>query len=330
MKKFAMVGMTLAVAAVFVLSGPFQTQASAQQPIVMKLASANPVGDIKDLVSLKMAELVKQKTNGRVIVEVYSGGQLGDWREAIEGLGLGVTQIVIESVGTIEPYTKMALIETVPYLFDDIDQFQKVWLGPLGRKMLDAIGDDGNFKILSPMNRGARVVTSKKPFTNLAELKGLKIRVPNMTMYISTWKALGAAPMPLALTEVFTALQQNTVEAQENPTIESYGHSFYDVCQYLVETDHLFGADVFFFNKQYFEKLPADIQKAIIEACDEAAAWRNKETLAKEAEFKKMFEAKGVKIIKPERAEFAAACAKIVEQEYPYLLDWFKEIKALR
>ena len=328
MKKFALICMTLA-AAIFVLSGPAPTQA-ADKNYVMKLGHANAAGDIKDLVSLKLAELVKAKSNGRIIIEVYSGGQLGDWRELIEGLRMNMNEIVIESVGTINAYTILANIEAAPYLFRDNDHFTKVWFSPLGEKILKVVGDDGGFTLLGPMNRGPRVVTTKKPFKNLAELKGLKIRVPNISIYQETWKTLGASPMPLALTEVFTALQQNTVDAQENPTIESYGHSFYDVCKYLVETNHVFGADVFIFSKTYFEGLPDDVKKILIEAINEAAQWRNDELIKNEIKFKKMFEEKGVTIIKPDRDEFAKACEGLVERAFPTLAGMAAEIRAVK
>ena len=302
---------------------------AADKPIVMKLANANPAGDIKDRVALKMAEIVKEKTNGRVIVEVYSGGQLGDWRDAVEGLGMGMNEIVLESLGALDAYDERANIDAIPYLYRDVDHFSKMWYGPMGEKILTTVGDAAGFKILGPMNRGARIVTSKVPFKNLAELKGLKIRAPNIQVYIETWRALGAAPTPLALTETFTAIQQNTVLAQENPTIESYGHSFYDVCKYLIETNHVFSADMFIFNKKYWDKLPADIQKQMEESIKEAAQWRNAETLKMEAEYKKMFEKEGVTIVEPNRAEFMAALDGFVEKYFPKLVDWSNEIKTI-
>ena len=327
MKKFC--SLMVAAALMVVLGGTLTAQA-ADKVIVMKLANANPAGDIKDRVALKMAEIVKQKTKGRVIVEVYSGGQLGDWRDAVEGLGMGMNEIVLESLGALDAYNDLANIDAVPYLYRNVDHFYKVWYGPMGEKILKTVGDASGFTILGPMNRGARIVTSKVPFKTLAELKGLKIRAPNIQVYIETWRTLGAAPTPLALTETFTAIQQNTVVAQENPTIESYGHSFYDVCKYLIETNHVFSADMFIFSKKYFDKLPPDVQKALVESINEAARWRNAETEKMEAEYKKMFQAKGVTIIEPNRAEFIAAFDGFVEKQFPMLVPWANEIKAIK
>ena len=130
--------------------------------------------------------------------------------------------------------------------------------------------------------------------------------------------------------ESSAAIQQNTVVAQENPTIESYAFSFYDVCKYLIETNHVFSADMFIFNKQYFEKLPADVQKVLTEAMLEAAQWRNEECIRVEADFKKKFQEQGVTIIEPDRAQFIAAFDGFVEKLFPKLVPWATEIRAVK
>lgn len=330
MKRFAKVLSVLALAATVITAGGGVSPAQAADKLVMKLALATPAGDIRDRTCQKMAEIVKEKSNGNIVVEVYAGGQLGDWRDAIEGLGMGINEIVLESLGTLDAYSDMANIDAVPYLYRDLDHFMKTWYSPIGDKILKTVGDDGNFKLVGPMNRGVRIVTSKVPFKNLAELKGLKLRVPNIQVYIETWKTLGASPTPLAFTETFTAIQQNTVVAQENPIIMSFNSSFYDVCKYLVETNHVFSADMFIFNKQYFEALPAETQKILTDACNEAAQWRNAEFTRIEADYKGKFEAQGVTIITPDLTEFIAAFDGFVEKQFPKLSPWANEIKAVK
>lgn len=325
-KIMSALALTATVAFLFGGTAP----AHAADKLVMKLALASPAGDIRDQACQKMAELAKTKSNGNIIVEVYSGGQLGDWRDTIEGLSMGINEIVLDSLGTLDAFSDMANIDAVPYLYRDIDHFSKTWFSPIGEKILTTVGDEGNFKLLGPQNRGARIVTSKVPFKNLADLKGLKLRVPNIQVYIETWKTLGAAPTPLAFTETFTAIQQNTVVAQENPIILSYNMSFYDVCKYLIATNHVYSADMFIFNKQYFEKLPAETQKILTEACNEAAQWRNEEFARIEMEFKKKFQEQGVTIIEPDRAEFIVAFDGFVEKMFPKLIPWATEIKALK
>lgn len=312
-----------------------KTEASTEntgEVIKMKLANPNPVGDVKDLASIKFAELVKEKTNGQVEITVYSGGQLGDSRDTIEGLGIGTNEIVIESMGTTDAYTSLASIDAIPYLYRDYEHYQKVAFGELGAKIRDEVGEAGGFKLLGAMYRGARVCTTKKKFTTPEELKatGLKIRVPNQQVYIDTWKLMGTNPTPLALTETFTALQQNTVEAQENATIESYGFGFYDVCDYLVKTNHVYSTDVFIFNRKYFDNLPEDIQKALNEAAMEASEYRNDISREKEAEYEQMFKDKGVEVVEIDTTPFMKLFEGFVSEYYPELTDWATEIAAVK
>ena len=162
------------------------------------------------------------------------------------------------------------------------------------------------------------------------EARGLKIRAPNIQMYIKTWQALGASPTPLAITETFTALQQGTVDAQENPVVECYGHGFYDVCDYLILTNHVYGADVFVFNEQYFASLQDDIQTAIEEAALEAAEWRNNVAVEMEKEYVEKFKEKGVTVIEPDVESFRNKLDGFIEREFPDLVPWVDKIKAVQ
>ncbi len=295
----------------------------------MKLANPNPVGDVKDLASIKFAELADEYTNGQVKITVYSGGQLGDARSTLEGLSIGTNEIVCESIGTLDPFTSLANFDAVPYMYRDYDHYAAAFLnGELGEEVKEAVGEDGGFKLLGGMYRGARVVTTKKKFTNPDELAkvGLKIRVPSQQIYIDTWNVLGTSPTPLALTETFTALQQNTVEAQENATIESYGFGFYDVCDYLVKTNHVYSTDMFIMDRDYFNGLPTDIQEALTKAAKEASDYRTQMSLDMEAEYEQMFADKGVEIVEVDTAPFIEKFDGFVDEYYPDFADWAAKV----
>ena len=293
----------------------------------MRLANPNPVGDVKDLASIKFSELADKYTHGRVKITVYSGGQLGDARETLEGLGIGTNEIVCESIGSLSPFVSLADFDAVPYMYRDFDHYKEAFLdGELGEEVKETVGEQGNFKILGGMYRGAREVTSKKKFTTPDELKGLKIRVPSQQIYIDTWNVLGASPTPLALTETFTALQQNTVEAQENATIESYGFGFYDVCDYLIKTNHVYSTDVFTFNRDYFNKLPQDIQEALEKAAKEASDYRTQMSLDMETEYEQKFKDKGVEVVDIDTEPFKAKFDGFLDEYYPDYVDWANKV----
>jgi TRAP-type C4-dicarboxylate transport system substrate-binding protein len=130
--------------------------------------------------------------------------------------------------------------------------------------------------------------------------------------------------------EVLTGIQQGTVEAQENPPILSYNFGLADVCKYLIRTNHRWSADVFMMDKAYFEKLPAEAQKAILEAGQEAADFTSQlNTDGEEGSFKKWAEA-GVEILSPELDGFRKATADLVKDSFPDLLTWVEKIKAVQ
>ncbi|WP_434309120.1 TRAP transporter substrate-binding protein [Hominifimenecus sp. rT4P-3] len=298
--------------------------------IVMKLANPNPAGDIRDQVCLKFSELVSEKTGGKVRIDVYSGGSLGDWRDCIEGLSMGIDEIVIEAICSLNPYTELANFEAIPYVYRDADHFMKVMMGDLGKEICEEVGEAGGFKMVGPQYRGAKVTTSQKPFHNIDEVKGLKMRVPSNQVNIDTWAAFGASPTPLALSETFTALQQHTVEGQDNSIIESYGHGFYDVCDYLMMTNHNYNADVWIFDREYFNNLDPEIQTAIEEAAQEAAEWRTQAVLEEEKEYLKKWEEAGVEIIYPELDGFREAVADFAKDKYPALQDLVSRVQAVQ
>lgn len=296
------------------------------QVYTMKLANANAVGSIKDEVSIKFADLAREKSGGRIDIQVYSGGTLGDWSETSEGLSLGVVQIVIEGIGSLEKFSPRASFEAIPYTMKDYDHCERFWASDDAKKIMEDLGNEMGMKLLGPQRRGGRVVTSTVRFTTADELSGLKIRVPNNSASIKLWQDLGASPTPLALTETFTALQQGTVAAQENPALECYSYAFYDVCPYLIKTNHTMGSDVFIFDQKYFESLPQDIQDILVEAADEAAAWRNGIYREQEEEIFKKFQEKGVEIIEPDLSTFYPKVANFID-DYPHLRDIYDIIQ---
>lgn len=297
---------------------------------VFKLANGSAIGDERDQSLQEFAKLVDQKSNGTMKVEVYSGGSLGTWRDTIEGLEPGIVQIVCESVGTLEAYSPTASIDAYPYLYKDYEQYKNVMLnGEIGEEVLTTVGEEGGFVLLGPSNRGARIMTSNKKVESVDDLKGVKIRAPGIQMYIKTWEYLGASPVPMDASEIYTGLQQGTVDAQENPVMYSYGNAFYDVCDYLVLTNHVFSTDVFIFNDDYFNSLPAEQQQVFREAAKEAGDFRTKLVEDKEAETIKLMEEKGMEVLRPDLTGFQAKLTDF-SKEFPNLADLVAKIHAVK
>jgi len=296
---------------------------------VFKLANVSALGDERDQSLKEFARLVSEKSNGEIKIEVYSGGTLGGWRDTIEGLEPGIVQIVCESIGTLEPYSKTASIDAYPYLYRDYEHYKKVMEGEIGEQLLASVGKEGGFVIMGPSYRGARIMTSNKKVESVDNLKGVKIRAPGIQMYIKTWEYLGASPVPMDATEIYTGLQQGTVDAQENPVLFSYGNAYYDVCKYLVMTNHVMSTDVFIFNDDFFNGLPEETQKILREAATEAGNFRTQLVFDKEGEAIKEMEAKGMEVINPNIKEFQDKLTDF-GKEFPDLVDTVKQIQSVQ
>ena len=298
--------------------------------IVMRLAHINAMTDPKEKEAEKFKELLEKKTSGKVKVDIFGAGQLGDVNEIIEGLQIGTNEIVIEGFGTIPSYTKLSLLDLVPFMWRDRAHFDHVWGGPVGEQLMTDAGNQAGMKIFGPGYRGVRVTTSVKKFTNLEELKGLKIRVPADDMSVATWRALGTTPTPMAMTEVLTGIQQGTIEAQENPPLLSYNFGLADACKFVVKTNHRWSADVFLMNKGYFENLPPDIQKAVLEAGKEAGDYVSQINTDDESKAFDKWKEAGATIVEPDLKPFAEATKDVVHKQFPQLEEWVNRIKAAK
>ncbi|HKL09822.1 MAG TPA: TRAP transporter substrate-binding protein [Clostridia bacterium] len=301
----------------------------AVKPIVMKLANGSALGDSRDLSLVKFAELVNEKSEGRVEVEVYSGGTLGAWRDTIEGLEPGIVQIVGESIGTLEPYSELAAIDAYPFLYRDEAHYEKVMNGEIGQDLLKTVGDQGGFVLLGPSYRGARVMTTTKKIEKAEDLEGLKLRAPGLKMYMKTWEYLGASPTPMDPSEIYTGIQQGTVQGQENPVLYCYSNAFYEVCDYLIRTNHVYSTDVIIFNKDYFESLDADIQEILRDAAAEAGQYRTQMVKDSEDEYLAKFEEEGVEVVYPEMDGFYERMEDF-GTEFPNLQELVKKIQAVK
>lgn len=285
---------------------------SAAPKLTLKLSHAYAIDGIVDRAMKVFAEQVTKLSGGTMAIEIYPGGVLGTWRETLESMEFKAVDMVAESLGTLEPYSKLAGLEGAPYLYKDEAHFYRVWDSDAGQKIVDEIVKQTNRRFLNVMWRGARQLTTVKPVKTFAELKGLKLRVPAEDTYINTWKALGAAPTPMAFSEVYTALQQKVIEGVEQPINVMLEESWMDVCKYLVMTYHAaepFGIIVW---EPTYKALAKNQQEVLSKAAHAATEWM-KDTISKEeAAALKVMAQKGVTVIYPDLKPFREAGSKTV------------------
>jgi tripartite ATP-independent transporter DctP family solute receptor len=223
---------------------------------------------------VKFGELAEKYSNGRLKVQVAVGGVLGGERDVAEGIQLGTVDGAILG-GILQNFDPAMSILEFPFLFKNDAHVRAVMEGPVGEKIRARLIDKTGIRILYHVMRTPRELTTKKPVKSLADVKGMKIRVPEMEAHLETWKALGANPTPLAFTEVYTALQLGTVDGQENPLGVIYANKFFEVVDYLTLTDHLVGFMMIVTNNAKFGKLAPDLQKALTQAAMEASRFND-------------------------------------------------------
>ena len=321
MKKFALsliVG--LAVACTAFAAEP------AKKPIVMKLGHVQNESDLWQLGALKFAELVDAKTKGGVQIKVFPNSTIGNDRDMAEGMQIGSVDFALIAgvLGNFEPSIQ---IMELPYLFKDETHLRKVMYGPIGDELLDKLLKSSDIRGLAFWERGPRQLTTNKPINSLNDIKGLKIRVPEIPPIIAAWKAMGTNPTPMAWGEVYTGLQQNVIEAQENPVPFIHAGKIYEVQKYIAMTNHKYEYVLIAMSNKAWLKLSADQQKAVKEAAAEATQYENKLVAEKSDGLLKDLQAKGMKVTKPDTTEWAKQ-ARTVHKQFAekYGIDLYNKI----
>ncbi len=226
---------------------------------------------------VKFKELVEDRTKGDIVIDIYPNQQLGGDRELVEATQLGNIAGTAPSTSPVAAFAADFFIFDVPFMFPDREQVYKVLDGAPGKAVLKAC-EKYNLKGLGYFENGFRNVTnSKRPVRNPGDLQGLKLRTMENPLHMAAWQALGANPTPMAFGELFTALQQKTVDGQENPMELIYNNKFYEVQPYLTKTQHIYTPYVILFNLELWDALTPEQQNILQKSMDEAVAYQRAE-----------------------------------------------------
>lgn len=229
---------------------------------------------------------VAKGSEGKIKVELYPNAQLGGDRELCEGVQMGTIQMAIPSTSALAGFDKRIQVLDLPYLFTNREAAFEAVDGELGQKLNEFLGKKG-FYVVGYLENGFRHVTnSKQPITKPEDLSGLKIRTMENPMHLAFFKELGANPTPMSWGELYTALQQGTVDAQENPYAMIDDGKFYEVQKYVSETGHVFSYEILIANKKFMEKLPEDLRALVIDEAQKAIATQRAAMKTEEANFK--------------------------------------------
>ncbi len=286
-------------------------------PQTIKLAHVVNEKDGFHIAALKFKELVEARTKGAVKVEVFPNASLGDERTLIEGMQIGTIAMGVITNGPVANFLPEIAAFEMPFMFASPEEAYKVLDGPVGQKVLAKL-DAINLKGLAYAERGFRNLTnSKKVVKTPADMAGLKIRVMENPVYIDTFKTLGTNAVPMAWTEALTALQQGTIDGQENPVNVIYSFKLNETQKYLTMTKHSYAPALFLMSKKVFGSFNKETQDILVKAAQEAAVHERKWNAEQMTEQLKALKEKGMQITEPDTAAFQAAVKPVYDKYGP-------------
>ena len=253
-----------ALAAGLVMSGAALAQAT------MKISISVAQNSHQGVAIDTFAKEVEKRTSGRYKIQTFYSGSLGGERESIEAVQLGTQELTFTSTGPVPNFVPETKILDIPFLFRDKAHARAVLDGPIGQEMLTKFDSKGMKAIAWGENGVRHMTNSKRPVNTPDDLKGLKLRTMENPVHVQAYKGLGIVTTPMAFPEVFTALQQGTVDGQENPLSVIMAAKFDQVQKYLTLTGHVYSPCVLLMNKASWDKLSAADKAAFTAAAKEA------------------------------------------------------------
>jgi TRAP-type transport system periplasmic protein len=272
--------------------------------------------DIWHRSALHFARTLDSLSDGRIEVRVYPSEQLGGELDMIRSIRAGIVDMTI-TAESMQNWEKITAFLAVPYLIKDSRHLRQVVEGETGEEIANGMINTIGLRPIAWFERGPRHLTSNKPVYSPADLGGMVLRVPNVPLFVRVWQALGAKPTPMTFSEVFTALQQGTVDAQENPFALIYSAGFFEVQRYLNLTRHVTGWTYVVIGENQFRSLPEDLQQMVVEAGKFMQQYHEEAFEKQESHLRQVLEERGMIFIDPDTEAFRVKAEEAVLEILP-------------
>ncbi len=274
---------------------------------------------------------INKRTNGRYAIDVYPASQLGKETDINQGLSLGSVDMIISGSSFAAKSYPPIGVTYYPYTFRDADHLLAYTKSDVFRELAKGYEDKTGHRIVAVTYYGVRQTSSNKPIKSCADMKGLKIRVPDVPAYVAMPRACGANTAPIAFAEVYLALQNGTVEAQENPLTTIEAKKFYEVQKHIVLTGHIVDHLNTVISSALWKKLSEEDRKIFAEVAQEAAAKATAEIKANEGKLVDFFKQKGLTVTEVNKDEFRETVLKNVSFEsFDYRKADWERIQAVK
>ena len=241
--------------------------ASAQEKTILQVGLGDPIDSEMGAIGTRFREIVEARSGGRVEVQLFPSGQLGDETEMIQNVRAGNLDIAVVGIANTVPFVKKLGILTMPYIFDDLYDVVRATTGPAHDLLNGYAVNEGGFRILGWTYTDYRYLSnSRKPIRNLNDIRGMKFRVPQSAVLLASYKAWGANPIPLSWAETFTALQQGVVDGQCYGYITFLACRFNEVQKYITEVHYTYQLQPMILSPRAYKKMSPELRRLVIDA----------------------------------------------------------------
>ncbi|UTV29283.1 TRAP transporter substrate-binding protein [Photobacterium atrarenae] len=282
-----------------------------------KMALGDAAGGTQWEMGSKFAELLDKKTNGKMTVDLFPNGQLGNEQDTVNNAAIGLLDFSVLAINNVTPFSPSVGLLTMPYVIQSADEAKLLTQGEIGQELVENTIRDAGVRIIGWAYSGFRVLTnSKRPVKSPEDLKGLVIRVPRNEIMISAYQAWGVNPTPMAWSETFTGLQQGVVDGQDNPYITIHAMKFNEVQKYVTNIRYIFSLEPLIVSESIFQSQSPQMQQTILAAGKEATEYSFNYLQTTEQKIRDELAAKGMVFTDPANGE-QAWIEKVTETVWP-------------
>ncbi|SFB53823.1 tripartite ATP-independent transporter solute receptor, DctP family [Amycolatopsis marina] len=300
---------------------------SQQENVSLTLGHVWPEKDPQAEATARFVEAVAEETDGSVEIEVFPAGQAGGDRDILEGLALGTTDIWVGGAGVYNAVSDVGEFFVTPFMFDSIDEAADAYSGELGEAVRQRLDEETETTVIGLWPRGPRHITTNKALNTPNDLSGLRIRVPENPMFIEGFEAMAANPTPMEFPEVFTALQQGTIDGQENPLALIQSSGFAQVQSHLNLTGHIIEPLALAISDSAWESLSERQQEGIRNASDQVSEEFRDEVKQQEKQLREELEGEGMTVVEPDINAFRKSTQPVRETQGSAFVDLYELVE---
>ena len=283
-------------------------------PISIEISCTMKPGGSEEAGIMKFKELVEKKSEGRMKVKVFMSGQLGKEKAVLELMKIGQTQMALTGGIFRTMFAKEYDPITIPFYMPTWDSIVAYLNGPMGKKIKALAEEKGGVIDFGPQKRAPRHMTSNRKIMGPDDIKGLKMRLPAIPIWVDVWKELGALPTVIPAPEIYLAMKTGQVEAHENSLVSPYSRKLWEVQKYIILTGHVYFPWHWVASKVWFDKLDPKDQQLITKAIEEARAYGTKMEDEKDAFYAKELKKHGMIFVTPDNAAIRAKAMPAIKR----------------